>query len=149
VPTWVDTNCDWFITIACAPRGLNQLAKPEVKEAIAGAIEHYSKANRLEPRVWVAMPDHLHLIAKFDHRRGMAATLTSFKRHLAGSAGVRWQRGFFDHRLRSATEVEAKSMYVRMNPVRAGLVAHPEDWPYRGEREGANQQEGNGQGRFG
>ena len=41
-------------------------------------------------------------------------------------------------------EIEAKSMYVRMNPVRAGLVAHPEDWPYRGEREGANRQEGNG-----
>ena len=44
-----------------------------------------------------------------------------------------WQRGFFDHLLRSAESYGQKWNYVRENPVRAGLVAQPEDWPYAGE----------------
>ena len=44
-----------------------------------------------------------------------------------------WQRGFFDHLLRSAESYGQKWNYVRENPVRARLVAKPEDWPYAGE----------------
>jgi hypothetical protein len=43
---------------------------------------------------------------------------------------VSWQRDFFEHRLRSHQHVDAKRAYLRQNPVRAGLVAHPDDWPY-------------------
>ena len=46
-----------------------------------------------------------------------------------------WQDGFFDHLLRSGESYAEKWNYVRMNPVRAGLVARPEDWPYSGEIE--------------
>jgi putative transposase len=44
-----------------------------------------------------------------------------------------WQRVFFDHLLRSAESYRQKWNYVRQNPVGAGLVAKPEDWPYAGE----------------
>jgi hypothetical protein len=40
------------------------------------------------------------------------------------------QEGFFDHRIRSNESAEEKRQYILMNPVRAGLVARPEDWPY-------------------
>jgi hypothetical protein len=43
-----------------------------------------------------------------------------------------WQRGFFDHVLRSDESYAEKWNYVRANPVRAGLVNDP-DWPYAGE----------------
>ena len=49
--------------------------------------------------------------------------------------GRAWQDGFFDHLLRNGESYGEKWNYVRMNPVRAGLVAHPEDWPYAGEIE--------------
>ena len=44
-----------------------------------------------------------------------------------------WQKGFFDHVLRHGESYSQKWNYVRANPVRAGLVSHPEDWPYLGE----------------
>jgi hypothetical protein len=43
-----------------------------------------------------------------------------------------WQPEFFDHLLRSGESMAEKWMYVRENPVRAGLVAQAEIWPYAG-----------------
>ncbi len=62
----------------------------------------------------------------------------SQERPLQSSARVRrshWQKGLFDHILRSAESCEEKWHYVRENPVRANLVSNWEDWPYRGEPE--------------
>jgi len=38
-----------------------------------------------------------------------------------------WQRGFFDHLLRSDESYAEKWNYVRENPVRAGLAQSAED----------------------
>jgi hypothetical protein len=47
-----------------------------------------------------------------------------------------WQPGAFDHLLRGTESYERKWHYVWQYPVRAGLVSHPEDWPYQ-RRSGA------------
>ena len=44
-----------------------------------------------------------------------------------------WQKGFFDHVMRSEESYSEKWLYVAENPVRKKLTAHPEDWPYQGE----------------
>ncbi len=44
-----------------------------------------------------------------------------------------WQDGFFDHLLRHNESYREKWCYVRDNPVRKGLVANWDAWPYRGE----------------
>jgi hypothetical protein len=44
-----------------------------------------------------------------------------------------WQKGFFDHVMRSEESYSEKWLYVAQNPVRKRLVARPEDWPYQGE----------------
>ena len=45
---------------------------------------------------------------------------------------IPWQRDFFDHRLRHEESffLKKKATYIRLNPVRAGLVAIPEEWPH-------------------
>ena len=45
----------------------------------------------------------------------------------------RWQAGFHDHKFRTRESESRKWEYVCLNPVRAGLVVHPEEWPYGGE----------------
>ena len=50
-----------------------------------------------------------------------------------GITSPHWQKTFFDHLLRSSESYSEKWNYVRENPVRAGLVANAEDWPYVGE----------------
>jgi REP element-mobilizing transposase RayT len=37
---------------------------------------------------------------------------------------------FFDHIVRNQQDFEETLEYIRMNPVRRGLVKNPEDWPY-------------------
>lgn len=44
-----------------------------------------------------------------------------------------WQRHFWDTQLRRGESYEAKWEYALENPVRAGLVARSEAWPYQGE----------------
>ena len=44
-----------------------------------------------------------------------------------------WQRHFWDTQLRRSESYDQKWQYVVENPVRAGLVARSEDWPYQGE----------------
>jgi putative transposase len=42
-----------------------------------------------------------------------------------------WQPGGFDRLLRTSESIHEKWNYIRENPVRAGLVAHWKEWPYR------------------
>lgn len=61
-------------------------------------------------------------------KRGISQSLCE-----AGVVGPHWQKGFFDHVLRSEESYSEKWDYVRLNPIRAGLVVQAEDWPYWGE----------------
>lgn len=45
----------------------------------------------------------------------------------------RWQAGFHDHKLRTVEAEQRKWEYICLNPVRSGLVKHPEEWPFGGE----------------
>ena len=76
------------------------------------------------------MPDHLHGIIAFPREPGMKITVNDWKKYLARNHGVDWQRDFFDHRLRNHHELDEKTSYVLMNPVRWGLCERREDWPW-------------------
>ncbi len=88
---------------------------------------------------YVLMPDHLHLFVAFEEERTIASWMKSLKNSLSkamrgsGVSAPHWQKGFFDHVLRSSESYEQKWEYVRDNPVRAGLRNKWNDWPYRGE----------------
>ena len=56
--------------------------------------------------------------------------VTSWKRWTARQLGIRWQRDFFEHRLRREESRREKADYILHNPVRKKLVARPEDWPF-------------------
>ena len=45
----------------------------------------------------------------------------------------RWQEGFHDHKFRTPESEQRKWEYICLNPVRYGLVARPEQWPFGGE----------------
>ena len=86
---------------------------------------------------------------KFDHRKGghekwlarvhgiKLSALTpariqewSWKRFLTRSYRLKFQRNFFEHRIWNSENFSAYCQYVRLNPVRAGLVIRPEDWTW-------------------
>lgn len=63
----------------------------------------------------------------------MSRMIGDWKHFHAHNNAVRWQEGYFDHRLRDderGEQLSAKVSYIRQNPVVAGLCAKAEDWPW-------------------
>jgi putative transposase len=76
------------------------------------------------------MPDHLHTLMSFPRQKGMNTSLTQWKRYAAREVKIQWQSDYFEYRLRNDANGDEKAHYIRMNPVRAGLVEVPQAWPY-------------------
>ncbi|PAZ03229.1 MAG: hypothetical protein CAK89_02580 [Opitutia bacterium AMD-G3] len=76
----------------------------------------------------LAMPDHLHGIVRIP--RGITSVLGEFKRDYSYRVTTLWQKGSFDHRLRTYGHYLEKRDYILANPVRAGFVLAGEQWPY-------------------
>lgn len=73
------------------------------------------------------MPDHVHAMLHFPPEISIRETVRGWKRWTARFHNVKWQDGFFDHRLRSDESLDDKARYIWENPVRTGLVKKTED----------------------
>ena len=129
-PGWVDDEDPVFLTLCGQVRGLNQFAQEGPWELVVRAAERLRSRQRWSPLLLLAMPDHLHLIARIPSRVGIPALVRSFKHDVSYKRDIRWQQGVFDHRIRNDDSYRAKWMYVLHNPVRAGLVQVADEWPY-------------------
>jgi len=90
---------------------------------------------RHEKHLWwldlfLVMPDHVHFIATPVPEVGLKRIMAGWKRYTSRHLGINWQQNYFEHRLRNAASFEEKCAYIRHNPVRAGMVATANAWPY-------------------
>lgn len=125
-----------FVTI-CTKRRKPILANAEAHEVLRTAWQRTE--NWLVGR-YVIMPDHIHLFcAPAPLVPESLQSWTGFWKSEAARHWPRredapiWQRHFWDTQLRRGENYDAKWDYVVNNPVRAGLVAKSEDWPFQGE----------------
>jgi REP element-mobilizing transposase RayT len=90
---------------------------------------------------YVVMPEHVHffMMPLRDEAKPLSVVIGKWKEWTAKQvlklneqAAPLWQPEFFDHLLRSRESRSEKWAYVRENPVRAGLVARAENWPFAG-----------------
>jgi len=86
---------------------------------------------------WVLMPDHWHGLVELDEGAELSRVMQRFKGVLsrrigqcADLEGQLWMPGYHDHALRRDENYRMVARYIIANPVRAGLVSHPCDWPY-------------------
>lgn len=85
---------------------------------------------------YVIMPDHIHCFIRIAPTLEIGTTIRLLKRSLSAAIETpspHWQPGFFDHVIRRSKSYSEKWTYVVQNPVRAGLVDRPEEWPFQGE----------------
>ncbi|MDE3178769.1 MAG: transposase [Acidobacteriota bacterium] len=105
----------------------------------------FRRARRLHPffvTAWVFLPDHWHAICAPVHPLTISLVVKSIKnsstlllnrqRHEAGEL---WQGRFFDRALRTVKEYNEKVEYIHLNPVKAGLVRRPQQWPWSSANE--------------
>jgi REP element-mobilizing transposase RayT len=147
IPNWLpwEQRSVYFITF-CIERRRPVLANPGAWEI---CLRIFSRLDEWTTLAAIAMPDHLHaLVAPLDRDASVAAFSKWFKRwfdeeycrvHCRASVPDavpihqtwKWQEGCFDRLLRSDESLSDKWEYLRQNPVRAGLVVNPEDWPFQ------------------
>ena len=93
---------------------------------------------RFEILTYCFMPDHVHLLVEAtddgSDGKGFIARSKQYSgfHHKARTGCRLWQRDSFERVLRDSEGSLAVSRYILANPVRAGLVARPLDYPYSG-----------------
>ena len=136
---WLFSSHPIFFIIICAHNRRRILAK----DFVHNAFTHFALRGA-GYGVWtgryVLMPDHIHFFAAFGPESlSLSKWLKSMKNAIskvprtANIPSPHWEKGSFDHVIRSAESYEQEWLYVRDNPVRAGLVARYEDWEFAGE----------------
>ena len=114
-----------FVQLAPVARSIAQIGHAACRDAFAVLA-------------YCFMPDHLHLLVE-----GMSETsdLVAFARVVKQRTSYYcfratktpvWQKGYYEHVLRNDESVLAVARYILANPVRAGLVAEPQQYPFSG-----------------
>ena len=98
---------------------------------------------------WCVMPNHVHILFKLAPDFSLGAVIRAWKgasalaiNRLLDRAGPLWMADYFDRLIRDLKHLYDCRAYIRNNPVKAGLCAHPEDWPFSSAGCGWNPDEG-------
>jgi putative transposase len=121
-----------FLTV-CTEKREPWLAQKVVQESLE---EVWRSADTWLVGYYLLMPDHLHLFCaprdvNFSFQQWLAYWKSQFKRNHRDQPW-RFQRDGWDTRLRRSESYTDKWNYIRENPVRKGLIAKPDDWPFWG-----------------
>ena len=127
----------YFLT-GCTRHRAPAFLDPAFAAHATSLLLHCAERSRFEVTAYCLMPDHAHVLLS---AQDDAAALrecwfawrqrTGFTWRLA--AGQRpWQDGSWDYVLREHDDSRAFAAYLVHNPVRAGLVATPSDYPWLG-----------------
>ena len=127
---------------------VRHLQDARLARIVQHAILHFADV-RYESLAFAVMPSHIHWVfrpldswvatlgvrgAKRPPRERILHSLKSFTalacNEILGAHGPFWQAESYDRCVRDEAELERIIRYVEHNPVAAGLVAEPKDWPY-------------------
>ena len=128
--------------------GIRHLESPDLAMQVVEAMNHFA-GHRYDLFAFVVMPSHFHWVFQPQDdwieslkRAGPKRTpreriMHTVKLHTAiecnrllGRAGTFWQEESYDHCVLDIEELGRIIEYVENNPVKAGLCATPEEWPY-------------------
>jgi len=103
-------------------------------------LRHFCAKSGTAVWAWCLMPNHVHLILVPGESDGLRAALAPAHTRFAvetnrryGRCGHLWQSRFASVPMDEG-HLHACLRYVELNPVRAGLAARPESWPWSSAR---------------
>jgi len=115
------------------------LRKPEIAGMVVEAIRFRDQAH-YDLHDFVVMANHVHLL--ITPRVPVSKLMQSLKRYTAREANKIlcltgkpfWKHESYDRLVRDEREFQRIARYIAMNPVKAGLAALPEDFPWSSAR---------------
>ena len=108
---------------------------------VAATLSHFRQAAQSESFAVLAyclMPDHAHLMVEgTTDRSDLRRFVGRAKRHSGAAYALRhggplWQEGYYERVLRKDEDARDIARYILWNPVRAGFVRIPTEYPYLG-----------------
>jgi putative transposase len=144
---YYEHNVPYFVTTVTNDRA--PLFKSErLCRILLVTIEYHKTIFDFSVQGYCVMPDHVHLIltcfGKFNLSYIMKMIKGSFARKvnkLNNKEGSCWQQRFYDEAIRNEAQLFNQLDYIHMNPVKAGLVNDPIDYPFSSFRQ--YQKDGN------
>ena len=127
----------YFLTI-CTRRRACVFVTREAVDAVVVQLLQSSRDERFAVIAYCFMPDHLHLLVE---GTDPGSQLTEFVRLFKQRSSFQWkrafgselwQRGYFEHVLRSDESAIDVARYILANPLRAGMVQSVENYPFLG-----------------
>ena len=119
-----------------AGRGACWLSRPDIARLVERAMLHFD-GTRYRLLAWTVMPNHVHFVLETRSEHPLFRVIQGFKSYTAlranrtlGRTGSFWARDYFDRYVRDDLHLAAMVRYIDNNPVKAGLVSRPEDWPF-------------------
>jgi putative transposase len=137
LPHWQRGGSTYFITFRTATTTLTDSERQIVMESC-----QFIHTRRAWVSIAVVMPDHVYLLLKpmrlsSGEWLSLSSILHSVKSFTAhriqkqrGHHGPLWQDESYDRIVRDAEEFDEKREYIRLNPVRAGLVDDSRDYRF-------------------
>jgi len=112
------------------------LRQPEIAQIIVVSIHKGVALGHYEPGAYVVMANHVHLLIR--PKIATDRLLKSLKGATAREANLLlqrtgepfWQKESYDHWVRNQAEFDRIRAYIETNPVKAGLVTNPQDYPW-------------------
>ncbi len=105
-------------------------------ECVIEALRCSDREKRSRTLAWVVMPDHVHWLMQLGNGN-ISRCMQAFKSRSSravnlhrGGEGALWQRGFYDHCVRSDESLLAQADNLMQNPVRSGLATKVGEYPY-------------------
>jgi REP element-mobilizing transposase RayT len=122
-----------------AKSGPLYLQQPPIAELVMRAFDWLESKYDWDIQASTIMPNHIHLLLR--NRNGnnhlLSQHLGILKGYTAKQAnkilnrqGSFWMDENFDHWCRNYQQLERSAQYIFNNPVKAGLVRNPHDWPW-------------------
>jgi REP element-mobilizing transposase RayT len=124
-----------------ASNGPLWLKEPEIAGCAERAILRGADLGHYALRAYVVMPNHVHVLLEPlvpIHRltggiKGASARYANLKLGRTGTPF--WQDESFDHWIRKEGQLARTKAYIENNPVKAGLCAQAEEWPWLSAHE--------------
>jgi putative transposase len=106
-------------------------------DTLLGFLEEYARKFGVAIHAYVLMSNHLHLLATPSTAEGVPQMMQSLGRSYVryfngkqGRTGTLWEGRYRSTLIQAERHLLACMAYIDLNPVRAGLVADPADYPW-------------------
>jgi putative transposase len=136
LPHWNLQGFTYFITFRVRGFSEKPLETPELAALVEESI-WFGYGHRYRLDAYVIMPDHVHLLIEPLNHWDLSSILKGLKGFTAREInkmlrrkGPFWQDENFDHLIRNDKDWLDKFNYIHLNPVKAGQVEQPQDYPF-------------------